>query len=192
MLADTGVQPWCHCWLVQQCSSALPLRLEFRRAVLTSREVPYLRNTRLAQAFAISTITVLVVLLSWSYATGGIVHVLFRSGDSAEEKVAALRRFFNQFGLAAPLAYVGFVIVEVVVAPIPGTMLYAPGGVLFGGFWGGLLSLSGNVIGAGRRLPIDAGRARRTGRKLPGSLGARPLQGSHHPSRRVGGLLAAD
>jgi uncharacterized membrane protein YdjX (TVP38/TMEM64 family) len=26
---------------------------------------------------------------------------------------------------------------------------YAPGGVLFGGFWGGLLSLSGNVAGAG-------------------------------------------
>ncbi len=33
--------------------------------------------------------------------------------------------------------------------PPPGAMLYAPGGVLFGGFWGGLLSLSGNVLGAG-------------------------------------------
>ena len=51
--------------------------------------------------------------------------------------------------MAAPLAYFGFVTMEVVVAPIPGTMLYAPGGVLFGGFWGGLLSLSGNVMGAG-------------------------------------------
>lgn len=28
-------------------------------------------------------------------------------------------------------------------------MLYAPGGIIFGGFWGGLLSLAGNVCGAG-------------------------------------------
>ena len=74
--------------------------------------------------------------------------MLLHSG-TAEEKVAALRAFFDGFGVAAPLAYVGFVILEVVIAPIPGTMLYAPGGVIFGGFWGGLLSLTGNVIGAG-------------------------------------------
>ena len=37
----------------------------------------------------------------------------------------ALRAFFDGFGVAAPLAYVGFVILEVVIAPIPGTMLYA-------------------------------------------------------------------
>jgi uncharacterized membrane protein YdjX (TVP38/TMEM64 family) len=87
-------------------------------------------------------------LLGWSYATGGIVRVLLYAG-TAEEKVSALRAFFGSFGLAAPLAYLGFVILEVVIAPIPGTMLYAPGGVIFGGFWGGLLSLAGNVIGAG-------------------------------------------
>ena len=57
--------------------------------------------------------------------------------------------FFGRFGVAAPLAYLGFVTMEVVVAPIPGTMLYVPGGVIFGGFLGGLLALSGNVLGAG-------------------------------------------
>lgn len=75
--------------------------------------------------------------------------MLLRSEATAEEKVTALRAFFARFGIAAPLAYVGFVTVEVVVAPLPGTMLYAPGGVIFGGFWGGLLSLAGNVFGAG-------------------------------------------
>lgn len=108
-----------------------------------------MRYTTLARSLAIATIALAAGLLAWSYATDGIVHVLLRSGYTAEEKVAALRAFFNQFGVAAPLAYVGFVTMEVVVAPIPGTMLYAPGGVLFGGFWGGLLSLSGNVMGAG-------------------------------------------
>jgi uncharacterized membrane protein YdjX (TVP38/TMEM64 family) len=98
---------------------------------------------------AITAIALLGGLLAWSYATEGIVWVLLRSGVTAEEKVAALGAFFDRFGIAAPLAYVGFVTVEVVVAPIPGTMLYAPAGIIFGGFWGGLLSLVGNVLGAG-------------------------------------------
>ena len=60
-----------------------------------------------------------------------------------------IQDYFRSFGVVAPLVYVGIVTVEVVVAPIPGLMLYAPGGVVFGGFWGGLLSLLGNVLGAG-------------------------------------------
>jgi uncharacterized membrane protein YdjX (TVP38/TMEM64 family) len=106
------------------------------------------RNSLLTRALLIAALSLVGGLLAWSYATGGIFHVLLTSGP-AEEKVAALRAFFEGFGMAAPLAYVGFVILEVVIAPIPGTMLYAPGGVIFGGFWGGFLSLAGNVIGAG-------------------------------------------
>jgi len=106
------------------------------------------RNSLLTRVLLIVAIALVDGLLGWSYASGGIFHVLLHSGP-AEEKVAALRAFFDGFGVAAPLAYIGFVILEVVIAPIPGTMLYAPGGVIFGGFWGGLLSLAGNVIGAG-------------------------------------------
>src|SRR4029079_6683384 len=106
------------------------------------------RSSLLTRVLLIAAIAFVGGLLGWSYAAGGIFRVLLHSG-SAEEKVAALRAFFAGFGVAAPLAYVGFVILEVVIAPIPGTMLYAPGGVIFGGFWGGLLSLAGNVIGAG-------------------------------------------
>jgi uncharacterized membrane protein YdjX (TVP38/TMEM64 family) len=102
-----------------------------------------------ARALALTAIATMGGLLTWSWAHDGIVHVLLQSGNSAEEKVAALRAFFDGFGAAAPVAYIGFVVLEVVVAPIPGAMLYAPGGVIFGGFWGGMLSLAGNVIGAG-------------------------------------------
>src|SRR3954471_21891807 len=100
-------------------------------------------NELLLRALLVATIAIVVGLLGWSYATGGIFRVLLTAGP-AEEKVAALRTFFDGFGVAAPVAYMGFVILEVVIAPIPGTMLYAPGGVIFGGFWGGLLSLAGN------------------------------------------------
>ena len=99
----------------------------------------------------------LVVLLAllmvagvvWSYASGGLVATLLYTGIEAQDKLAALKEFFHGFGWAAPAVYVLFVTVEVVVAPLPGAMLYAPGGIIFGGFWGGLLSTLGNTLGAG-------------------------------------------
>jgi uncharacterized membrane protein YdjX (TVP38/TMEM64 family) len=85
----------------------------------------------------------------WSYSSGGIIAILWAPDRSAADKVAVIQEYFRSFGVLAPLAYVGIVTIEVVVAPIPGLMLYAPGGVVFGGFLGGLLSLLGNTLGAG-------------------------------------------
>jgi uncharacterized membrane protein YdjX (TVP38/TMEM64 family) len=85
----------------------------------------------------------------WSYSSGGIIAVLWAPGRSAADKVAVIQEYFRSFGVVAPLVYVGIVTIEVVVAPIPGLMLYAPGGMVFGGFLGGLLSLLGNTLGAG-------------------------------------------
>jgi len=59
-----------------------------------------------------------------------------------------VRAIVASWGPLAPIVYTIAVIVEVVVAPIPGTFLYAPGGAIFGGFLGGTLSLVGNVAGA--------------------------------------------
>ncbi len=85
----------------------------------------------------------------WSYSSGGVVATLLAGGIPADDKVKMIQDYFDSLGVAAPLVYVGIVTIEVVVAPIPGLMLYAPGGVVFGGFLGGLLSLLGNVLGAG-------------------------------------------
>ncbi len=103
----------------------------------------------LAKLLAVSSLIGLAGLLAWSYFDGGIVASLASPELSAAEKIHRLQAVFRSLGPAAPLAYVAFVTIEVVVAPIPGAMLYAPGGIIFGGFWGGLLSLSGNVLGAG-------------------------------------------
>jgi hypothetical protein len=87
-----------------------------------------------------------VALVAWaigSYSSGGIIAILLAPGRSAADKVAVIQEYFDSFGIIAPLVYVGIVTIEVVVAPIPGLMLYAPGGVIFGGFLGGLLSLLG-------------------------------------------------
>lgn len=91
----------------------------------------------------------LLIGVGWSYASGGLAATLLSSEYSAAEKLTTLRAFFLDLGPAAPAAYVAFVTVEVVVAPLPGAMLYAPGGIVFGGFWGGVLSTIGNSLGAG-------------------------------------------
>jgi len=85
----------------------------------------------------------------WSWSNDGLARDVFSSEQTPAEKVAAIRTFFDGLGPWAPLAYFLFVVVEVIVAPIPGALLYAPGGLIFGGLVGGILSLAGNTVGAG-------------------------------------------
>jgi uncharacterized membrane protein YdjX (TVP38/TMEM64 family) len=85
---------------------------------------------------------------AYSYFHGGLMFALAGSTGSATESVERLRVYLAGWGPWAPAIYVAAVVVEVMVAPIPGTLLYAPAGALFGGGLGGTLSLAGNVIGA--------------------------------------------
>jgi uncharacterized membrane protein YdjX (TVP38/TMEM64 family) len=87
--------------------------------------------------------------LAWSWWSHGIVYDLGRTDLDAPVKIHRIRTFFASCGPVAPLAYFAMVTTEVVVAPIPGLMLYAPGGAIFGPLVGGALSLAGNVVGAG-------------------------------------------
>ncbi|MBN8628810.1 MAG: TVP38/TMEM64 family protein [Planctomycetes bacterium] len=100
-----------------------------------------------------------IAAMTWSYASGGILHEMLRGDLGAAEKVELLQEFFRSAGVWAPLLYVGFVTIEVVVAPIPGLILYAPGGMIFGPLVGGALALVGNTLGAGLAATI----ARRLG-----------------------------
>ena len=105
-------------------------------------------RSKVAAVLAAALLFGLFGFAAWSYAEGGIVGLMLRGDIAAADMLEMLREFFLSLGAFAPAAYVALVTVEVVVAPIPGTMLYAPGGVIFGGFWGGTLSLLGNILGA--------------------------------------------
>ena len=102
-----------------------------------------IRNTAVVALFVSC-----VLFTLWSLLQGGLLGVFFSRDLTPADKLAQLRADFDALGTAAPLAYVFVVVVEVVLAPLPGALLYAPGGVIFGGFWGGLLSLVGNVVGS--------------------------------------------
>ena len=94
----------------------------------------------------------LVLLVSYavgSYLTGGIFNLLLDPGIPSELRLTRIQRSFESWGGAGPLAYMLIVTIEVVLAPIPGTLLYLPGGVIFGWLVGGTMSLAGNVLGAG-------------------------------------------
>ena len=138
-------------------------------------------NDRFRSIWPILLLAVIVAYAIWSWSTGGLVRVLVDEagamGDN-EASLEALRQALSRWGAFAPAVYVAAVVVEVLVAPIPGTLLYAPAGALFGGLQGGGLSLIGNTIGAsiacavGRSLGEQAVARRLDGTRLAGHVEA--------------------
>ena len=100
------------------------------------------------RAWALGVVILLTGWTVWSYRTGGLAHVLVAAATDQRYGIEALRTYVLGFGALAPVIYVLAVTLEVLIAPIPGTLLYAPAGAIFGGAWGGTLSLVGNVLGA--------------------------------------------
>ncbi len=102
------------------------------------------------------TLIVFTVWLVYSYASRGMVFSLLNSDVNAV--VQAVR----SYGIASYFIFVLLVVLECVLAPIPPLVLYIAGGLLFGSFWGGVLTLLGNILGAG----IDFFLARKYARGL--------------------------
>lgn len=95
------------------------------------------------------TLLIAIGMACSSWFSQGIVWTLFNSEQSPAAKLEDVIEYFQAFGAWAPVVYVGCVVLEVLIAPIPGVILYAPGGAVFGGLLGGFLSLIGNTLGAG-------------------------------------------
>ena len=87
--------------------------------------------------------------VAWSYRTDGIMHVLLDPQIESSRRLVRIQSYFHSWGPVAPAVYLLVVIAEVILAPIPGTLLYLPGGLVFGWLVGGSMSLAGNVLGAG-------------------------------------------
>jgi uncharacterized membrane protein YdjX (TVP38/TMEM64 family) len=102
----------------------------------------------IAKRIAVLAVLALATWAIWSYASGGLMRVLLSASPEGQGLLETLRAYVQSWGVLAPLIYVAIVTVEVLIAPIPGLLLYAPAGAIFGGFLGGTLSLVGNTIGA--------------------------------------------
>ena len=90
-------------------------------------------------------ILILIIFLGWilySYLTQGIFYLL------ATSDINSIVDFVNSFGWLAVIIFILLIVLEVVFAPIPPFVLYVAGGMIFGAFLGGTITLFGNVLGA--------------------------------------------
>jgi len=88
---------------------------------------------------------ILSAAVAWgivSYIQGGVVQKMF----SLEPDEIA--EFVDSFGYFSYVIFVLIVILEVVLAPVPPLLLYTVAGILYSSIGGGLLVLTGNLIGA--------------------------------------------
>jgi uncharacterized membrane protein YdjX (TVP38/TMEM64 family) len=102
---------------------------------------------------------ILLLVAAWftySYFMKGLVYSTINSD------VDTVVQAIHSFGFWAYFIFVLLVVLEVVLAPIPPLVLYIAGGILFGAFFGGILTLIGNILGAG----IDFFLARRYARGI--------------------------
>ena len=99
-------------------------------------------------ALIIVVVVALVAAGVFSFWMSGFLSAAVAGAEHQETWLEQVRMVVGSWGRLAPLIYTLAVVVEVVVAPIPGALLYAPGGAIFGAFWGGTLALVGNVLGA--------------------------------------------
>lgn len=77
-----------------------------------------------------------------NYLKKGIFFILFNSD------VKILIDYFDQFSFFAPFIIFLFVVFEVLLAPVPGMILYVAAGTILGGFFGGIVSFFGNIVGS--------------------------------------------
>lgn len=97
------------------------------------------KNQKLAAGLAIAIFVLVMAALTWLI--GGPV---LRFAGEPEK----FRLWVEKTGVAAPIAYMGMVIAQIVVALIPGEPLEIAGGYAFGAVGGTLLCLVGATVGS--------------------------------------------
>lgn len=83
-----------------------------------------------------------LAFMVYSYFSGGIVFSL------VNQDTTKIISFLDSLGILAAVVIFLFIVIENVIAPVPPLVLYFIAGISYGGFWGGVLSLVGNVVGS--------------------------------------------
>lgn len=96
---------------------------------------------KLSDQGLLSSFFKLVLIVFLLFFVGSVVTFLFT--DQAH-----LSSFVSSAGAWGPLLIIGFIILEVVLAPVPGTFIMVAAGALYGTWLGALYSYAGNVLGS--------------------------------------------
>jgi len=76
-----------------------------------------------------------------------ILGIVFYYVDISFKNPQEVQEYINGFGVYGPLVVIGLIILEVIIAPIPGAIIAIASGAAFGAFKGTIYSWIGNVIG---------------------------------------------
>lgn len=87
----------------------------------------------------IITFLILSSLLFWNYQSEGFVYMMLN------EDPTALQTRLETYGMWTILPFIGFIFVEVFLS-MPGFIIYASAGALFGGLIGFIIALLGNIL----------------------------------------------
>lgn len=87
------------------------------------------------------------------------------SGDQA-----SIREYISSFGGWAPVASISLMVLQVVLAPIPASVIQLSNGVVFGIFGGALLNFIGQMAGATVAFFISRSLGRSTAERLAGRI----------------------
>ncbi|MFH1210060.1 MAG: TVP38/TMEM64 family protein [archaeon] len=89
-----------------------------------------------------AALILIIILITYSYLFKGFIYEVVNSD------INGITDFINSFGNLSIFIFVALIILENVLAPIPGLILNVAGGIAFGPFLGAVLSIVGNMIGA--------------------------------------------
>lgn len=92
--------------------------------------------------FFVSILVILFLFMVFSYLFKGFIYELINND------LSSITYFVNSFNGLSAVIFVVLNIFEVIIAPVPGLILNVAGGWIFGPFWGSILVLIGNIIGA--------------------------------------------
>jgi uncharacterized membrane protein YdjX (TVP38/TMEM64 family) len=97
-----------------------------------------------ALLFAVAAIPIVAFLLSGAVRSEfGQAMTVLGQGDAE-----ALRAYLRSFGHWAPVVSLLLMIAQALLAPVPGFLITVANGLVFGVFWGSLLSLAGQALAA--------------------------------------------
>ncbi|MDM8555602.1 TVP38/TMEM64 family protein [Desulfococcaceae bacterium HSG7] len=113
----------------------------------------------------IITLIVLVVLIPAYYYRVWLWETFTSFGTFITDK-EQIENFISSFGWGAPLVFIGFQILQVILAPFPGEITGAIGGYLFGTLKGFIFSTAGLTVGSWINFIIGRFLGQRYVRKL--------------------------
>ena len=106
------------------------------------RELPKLIRAKLRNRLFFVVLFIIICLLAVDYILGGITHYFF------SRNINELSSLIQGFGILGAVIFVLLITIKVMIAPMPGLILYVTGAAIYGWFFGAILVLIGNMIGA--------------------------------------------